>query len=154
MNNILVIEDESQLLDSIIDMLKIMHYNVVGVENGLKALDIASNHNFDLIICDINLPDMTGYEVLQRIKQNETNVSCQFIFLSAYVEEDDVRKGMNLGADDYLTKPFSINVLLETVKSRLAISDRKKILIQLRLVAKSSNLLTLILYMNFLRHCT
>jgi CheY-like chemotaxis protein len=69
---------------------------------------------------------MTGYEVLQCIKQKENNVNCQFIFLSAYVEEDDIRRGMNLGADDYLTKPFSINVLLETVKSRLAIAEKKR----------------------------
>jgi DNA-binding response OmpR family regulator len=126
MNRILVVEDESQLLDSIIDMLKIKQYDVVGVENGLKAIDISSSNKFDLIICDINLLDISGYEVLKSVKENEANVNCQFVFLSAFVEEDDIRKGMNLGADDYLTKPFSMNVLLDTVKSRLEIANKKK----------------------------
>jgi len=126
MGKILLVEDEHQLSHTISDILELNGFDVISSDNGLQAIDLSSSNKFDLVICDINLPDITGYEVLRSIKEREANATVPFIFLSAFVEEDDIRRGMNMGADDYITKPFSMKGLISTIQSRIAIAEQKK----------------------------
>lgn len=122
---VLIVEDEIHLLESIKEMLFINGYEVFAANNGLSALELLNNEKIDIVICDINLPDITGYEILSEAKKGEKNYNIPFIFLSAFADESDVRKGMNEGADDYITKPFKFQSLLDTIKCRLEIHDNK-----------------------------
>lgn len=116
---ILVIEDDTNLLNNIKEILIEEGFEVkteIEGENGIKS---AVEWMPDLIICDIALPKRNGYEVLQAISGSEKTKRIPFIFLTAKVEKDDMRKGMQLGADDYIFKPFDINDLLTSCKLRL-----------------------------------
>ncbi len=116
MTTILVIEDETPLRESIRDTLYFEGFDVLEAENGKVGLHLAQQHKPDLIICDIMMPELDGYGVLEALR-NELTVP--FLFLTAKVERDDIRKGMNMGADDYLTKPFSHDELLSAIRARL-----------------------------------
>jgi len=123
MKKILVIEDERLVRDNILDCLEDGGYEVVGVDNGQVGLDWASEHKPDLILCDVMLPELDGYEVLRSLRQEPTTALLPFVFLSAKVEKAEIRHGMNLGADDYITKPFTPDELLDTVAARLKRRD-------------------------------
>jgi chemotaxis family two-component system response regulator PixG len=123
MKKILVIEDERLVRDNILDLLEDGGYEVVGVDNGQVGLDWASQHKPDLILCDVMLPELDGYEVLRSLRQEPTTALLPFVFLSAKVEKAEIRHGMNLGADDYLTKPFTADELLDTIAARLKRRD-------------------------------
>ena len=121
---ILVIEDNLDIQDNIVEILELANYKVYSASNGkvgvVKAKDIIP----DLIICDIMMPEMDGYEVLYLIEKDPVIASTPFIFLTAKTEKDDFRKGMNLGADDYLTKPFEDMDLLNTIEKRISKAER------------------------------
>jgi len=119
MTKILVIEDEAPLREEILEWLSYEGYETVGAADGVEGVNVAVCDTPDLIICDISMPRLDGYGVLLDIQANSTIQSTPFIFLSARADRDDVRKGMLLGADDYITKPFSKADLLEAVQSRL-----------------------------------
>lgn len=139
MKKILVIEDDSSMLNSIEDILLINdEYNVIKVANGKEAIDKISTINPDLVLSDIMLPDFNGYEILEQTKNISSGNSIPFIFLSAKAELSDIRKGMSLGADDYLTKPFKAKDLLEAVDVRLKKNQNSKI-ISKSVEAKSNN---------------
>lgn len=118
---ILVIEDIYYLRNDVVEMLQFEGYDVAGAENGKIGLERAKEMHPDLIICDIMMPELNGYQVFESLRTDEDRslAGIPFIFLTAKTDRIDIRKGMGLGADDYLTKPFLSGELLETVKARL-----------------------------------
>jgi two-component system, sensor histidine kinase and response regulator len=122
MKTILVIEDEKNIRNRIIDTLELANepYTVFAAENGREGVNIALCEVPDLIISDVMMPEMDGYEVLKVLRSTPATMTIPFIFLSAKADIAHIREGMNLGADDYLPKPFSIDELLKTVSLRLA----------------------------------
>ena len=119
MKKILLIEDNDDIRNNTAEILELSNYQVIMAENGKIGVEKAIEHNPDLIICDIMMPVLDGYGVLHAVHKNEAIKSTPFIFLTAKTERDDFRKGMELGADDYITKPFSGTELLNAVDSRL-----------------------------------
>lgn len=119
MERILVIEDEEHVRSSIRDLLLGVGYSVLEAENGRAGLELAMNAWPDLILSDIMMPEMDGYRVLEEIQKNPLTSTIPFIFLTAKVNLSDMREGMNLGADDYLTKPFRLGDLLKAIDKRL-----------------------------------
>jgi DNA-binding response OmpR family regulator len=115
---ILVIEDETFSRKNLLKILKAEAFEAIGAENGKIGIEIAIEQEPDIIICDIMMPDMDGYEVLKVLRQEPNTILIPFIFLTAKTERADVRQGMNLGADDYLIKPFEIDELLEAIATR------------------------------------
>ncbi|TRZ41258.1 response regulator [Robertkochia solimangrovi] len=123
MKSLLIIEDDSVLRENIAELLELQHYRVFQAADGSKGIDLAIKHQPDLIICDIMMPELDGYGVLERLSSDPTTQAIPFIFLSAKTEKKEVRKGMDLGADDYLTKPFEEEDLLHAIESRIAKMD-------------------------------
>ncbi len=119
MQQILVIEDESDNRRLIVDILKSQDYRVISAEDGTSGIQLALEHLPDLIVSDVNMPDMDGFAVLTALRENPITESIPFIFLTALGEMKNVRWGMGLGADDYLIKPFYINDLISAVHIRL-----------------------------------
>jgi len=119
MKNILIIEDEEELRDGIAEILSYEGYNVSQAANGSEGLKLAVKKSPDLILCDILMPEIDGYEVLRQLKARKQNAIIPFIFLTALNERVNYRRGMELGADDYLTKPFSREELLKAVSSQI-----------------------------------
>ncbi|MGV3632230.1 MAG: response regulator [Bacteroidota bacterium] len=126
MKKILLIEDNDDIRDSITEILMLANYKVLVAKNGKEGIEAAQQEIPDLIICDIMMPVLDGYGVLHLLSKNDATSSIPFIFLSAKAERSDVRKGMDLGADDYLTKPFASAELLSALESRLKRSDNVK----------------------------
>ena len=119
MKKILLIEDNADVRDNTAEILQLSNYEVIVAENGKIGVEKALEHLPDLIICDIMMPVLDGYGVLHAVHKNDIIKNTAFIFLTAKTERGDFRKGMELGADDYITKPFSGAELLNAVDSRL-----------------------------------
>lgn len=119
MKRILLIEDNTEVRENIAEILALSHYEVLAAENGKVGVKMATTQNPDLIICDIMMPEMDGYGVLHVLSKNEATASIPFIFLTAKADRADLRKGMEMGADDYITKPFDDIELLNAVEARL-----------------------------------
>jgi signal transduction histidine kinase/DNA-binding response OmpR family regulator len=119
MTKILLIEDTDSLREIILKLLECLDYQAMGAENGKVGLQLAQEHLPDIILCDIMMPEMDGYEVLTALRQKPETAIIPFIFLSAKADKSDIRQGMNLGADDYLTKPFTTEELNEAIAVRL-----------------------------------
>jgi CheY-like chemotaxis protein len=119
MKKILLIEDNEDVRGNTASLLELANYKVTTAQNGKIGVELAKKIKPDVIICDIMMPELDGYGVLQSLSKNNKTASIPFIFLTARTEKSDMRKGMNLGADDYLTKPFSELELLEAIESRL-----------------------------------
>ena len=119
MKSILLIEDNQEIRENTAEILELANYKVYVAENGKRGIELALVHKPDLIICDIMMPELDGYGVLHALHKNESVKSTPFIFLTAKTERSDFRKGMELGADDYVTKPFDGTELLSAVDSRL-----------------------------------
>ena len=119
MEKILIIEDEHLILDSISEYLQLEGYECLKAISGEEGIQEANDETPDLIVCDIKMPGLNGHEVLKELRANPRTSTIPFIFLSALVKKSDLRKGMILGADDYLTKPFEPEDLLDSVKTRL-----------------------------------
>jgi CheY-like chemotaxis protein len=117
---VLVIEDEEALREEVVDLLGYAGYSVVEAKNGKAGLTLAQESLPDIILCDVSMPKMDGFEVLMALRQSEATASIPLIFLTARADRSFLRHGMELGADDYLTKPFTHNELLTAVKARLA----------------------------------
>jgi len=116
---ILLIEDQAPLRDNLRDILALDGHRVLTAGDGLSGLKQAREHKPDLILCDIMLPGMDGYEILARLRGSTATASLPFIFLTAKGTPPDIRAGMNLGADDYLPKPVARMDLLKAVRTRL-----------------------------------
>jgi CRP/FNR family transcriptional regulator, cyclic AMP receptor protein len=119
MKKLLLIEDNDDIRENTAEILELANYQVITAENGKIGVEQALEHRPDLIICDIMMPVLDGYGVLHAIHKNETIKNTPFIFLTAKTERGDFRKGMDLGADDYITKPFDGTELLNAVDRRL-----------------------------------
>ncbi len=126
MKKILLIEDNDDIRSNTAEILELANYQVIVAENGKVGVEKAIEHNPDLIICDIMMPVLDGYGVLHAVHKNEAIKNTPFIFLTAKTERSDFRKGMELGADDYITKPFDGTELLNAVDSRLKKLDLLK----------------------------
>ena len=120
MKTVLLIEDDSALRESTAELLELSNYNVISAPNGRIGIEQAKKVNPDVVVCDIMMPEIDGYGVLEALSQNPVTSNIPFIFLSAKTEHKEIRKGMNLGADDYLTKPFEEEELVSAIESRIA----------------------------------
>lgn len=123
MKKILIIEDNLDVRENTAEILELAQYEVITAENGKEGVRLAMKENPDLIICDIMMPVLDGHGVLHLLSKNEETSSIPFIFLTAKAERSDVRKGMAMGADDYLTKPFDDQELLNAIETRLNKQD-------------------------------
>lgn len=121
---ILIIEDHNDIRENVIEILELSGYSAFGANNGKTGIELAIKHLPDVILCDIAMPEMDGYGVLYLLKKNPVTVGITFIFLTAKAERMELRKGMEMGADDYLTKPFSDIDLLKAIEGRL---DKKEL---------------------------
>ncbi len=119
MTKIVLIEDNAEVRENTAEILELANYEVHTAENGKAGVELIREVHPDLIICDIMMPELDGYGVLHILSKSTETASIPFIFLSAKAEKTDLRKGMNLGADDYLTKPFEETELLDAVEIRL-----------------------------------
>tara|TARA_R110002012_G_scaffold242788_1_gene417189 strand:+ start:19190 stop:20245 length:1056 start_codon:yes stop_codon:yes gene_type:complete len=117
---ILVIEDDAALRENTAELLELSGYDVLTAANGKLGVEKANLEQIDIIVCDIMMPELDGYGVLEALTKAEKTKYIPFIFLSAKTERKDVRLGMDLGADDYITKPFSEDELISAIESRLA----------------------------------
>ncbi|MFN8527092.1 MAG: ATP-binding protein [Anaerolineae bacterium] len=124
MTKILVIEDEAILCSEVMEWLSLEGYETFGAQDGVEGVDIAQRELPDLIICDIMMPRLDGYGVLMELHSNELTDDIPIMFLTAKAAYDDFRAGMDLGADDYITKPFTRMQLLSAIHTRL---DKRKI---------------------------
>jgi DNA-binding response OmpR family regulator len=119
MRTILLIEDDADMRENTAELLELADYRVLKAENGRRGVELARKETPDLVLCDIMMPELDGYGVLHMLGRDPATAEVPFIFLSAKAERGDVRKGMELGADDYLTKPFEESELLNAVEGRL-----------------------------------
>ncbi len=119
MKKILIVEDNTSVRENLEEILELSEYDVTTAENGKQGVELAKSVMPDLIICDIMMPDLDGYGVLRILSKKPETASIPFIFLTAKAEKSDMRKGMNLGADDYITKPFEEDDLLQAIETRL-----------------------------------
>jgi DNA-binding NarL/FixJ family response regulator len=120
MIKILVIEDQPQMRKNICVILEMENFHAISADNGRAGLEMIRRERPDLVLCDVTMPVMDGQEVLEELRASPVTATLPFIFLTANSEKTDVRRGMNLGADDYLTKPVAREDLLAAVKTRLA----------------------------------
>ena len=123
MKKILLIEDNKDVREITKEILELANYQVLAAENGRIGVDLAKRFGPDLVLCDIMMPELDGYGVLEALGKSSTTSGIPLIFLTAKTDRSEVRLGMNLGADDYLTKPFEEKELLDAVASRLRKSD-------------------------------
>jgi CheY-like chemotaxis protein/CRP-like cAMP-binding protein len=123
---ILLIEDNKEMRENTSEILELSNYTVFTAENGKIGVEKAQKEKPDLIICDIMMPVLDGYGVLHLLSKNKETANIPFIFLSAKAERSDFRKGMEMGADDYVTKPFDDIELLNAIESRLKKSELTK----------------------------
>jgi CRP-like cAMP-binding protein/CheY-like chemotaxis protein len=123
MKTILLVEDNNEIRENAAEILELSKYKVITAANGKIGVELAIKEKPDLIICDIMMPELDGYGVLYLLGKNASTANIPFIFLTAKTERSDVRKGMNMGADDYLTKPFEEMELLTAIESRLKKHD-------------------------------
>jgi two-component system, NtrC family, response regulator AtoC len=119
MLRILVVDDDPVLLGNVSELLTEEGYQAISASNGADAVALAKARAPDLVVCDIAMPRMDGYQVLAALRAHPATTHLPFIFLSARAERNEVRAGMNLGADDYVTKPFQLVELLEAIRARL-----------------------------------
>jgi DNA-binding NarL/FixJ family response regulator len=119
MKKILVIEDERETLQNLVLMLEMEGFQPLSAPHGRAGLEIARRELPDVILCDVSMPELDGYGVLENLRKDRATVSIPFIFLTAKGDKKDLRVGMNLGADDYLTKPAGAEDVLAAIRTRL-----------------------------------
>ncbi|MCC6752458.1 MAG: response regulator [Saprospiraceae bacterium] len=117
---VLIIEDNAEMRENIHEILELSNYEVYAAADGLQGVQAARQHRPDLILCDIMMPNLDGFGVLKILSQDEQLRTTPFIFLTAKAEKEDFRKGMNLGAEDYLVKPFDDADLLHIIGNKLS----------------------------------
>ena len=120
MKTVLLIEDDTALRENTAELLELSNYKVVTAPNGRVGIEAAFSERPDIVVCDIMMPEIDGYQVLETLSNDPRTKWVPFIFLSAKTEHKEIRLGMDMGADDYLTKPFEEEELLSAIESRLA----------------------------------
>jgi DNA-binding NarL/FixJ family response regulator len=126
MKTLLLIEDHTPLRENLRDILTLEGFRVLEAADGSSGVALAREHRPDLVLCDIMLPGMDGYEVLLHLRRESTTRALPFIFLTAKGTPPDIREGMNLGADDYLPKPVARDDLLNAIRTRLARAQQQR----------------------------
>jgi len=119
MSLILVVEDEEHIRNNICEILTYENYHVIQASNGVQGVKMAQEYKPDLILCDVLMPGLTGWDVLLELRSNADTADVQFVFLTALADRASTRKGMSHGADDYVPKPFTHKELLDSVSTRL-----------------------------------
>lgn len=119
MKKILVIEDEPEMRRNLTTILRLEKFQPLAAENGRAGIELAKRELPDLILCDVMMPELDGHGVLQALRADAATAAIPFVFLTAKGEREDLRAGMNLGADDYLTKPVPKADLLKAIAARL-----------------------------------
>jgi len=120
MNNILVIDDKEEIRALIKVVLNNYGFNVIEADNGTIGMQLLRSQKLDLVVCDINMPGMDGYQTLVAVRASSTTAPIPFILMTGLVSRDGFRRGMANGADDYLVKPFTTDELIDAVMSRLS----------------------------------
>ena len=120
MTRILIIEDQREMRENLATILEMENYTVLRATNGREGLDVARGEHPDVILCDVMMPGLDGHSVLRELRGDPGTAAIPFIFLTAKGDKRDQREGMNLGADDYLTKPVTVSDLLNAVVARMA----------------------------------
>lgn len=120
MNKILIVDDEPNIVMSLDYLLRRKNYDVFIARNGLEAINAIKEHQPDLILLDIMMPDVDGYEICERVKSNPETSQIKIIFISAKSKKSDIDKGYELGADMYMVKPFSNKELLDQITKQLS----------------------------------
>jgi len=120
MARILVIEDEAMIRANLCRMLAIEGYAVIEAADGVTGATIAAREKPDLVLCDVMMPGLDGFEVLRRLRADPATAGVPFVFVTASADKHDKRFGLDLGADDYVTKPFDMDHLLQVIARRLA----------------------------------
>jgi DNA-binding NarL/FixJ family response regulator len=125
MKKILIIEDEPEMRRNLATVLRLEKYLPLTAENGRVGVELAKKEQPDLILCDVMMPGLDGFGVLQALREDERLALVPFVFLTAKGEKEDLRSGMNFGADDYLTKPVGKADLLKAIEARLQRSEQQ-----------------------------
>ncbi len=125
MKKILLIEDNNEVRDNMCDILSLAGYEAISAASGKDGIRMARSEHPDLILCDVMMPDLDGFGVLKILVESEDTAHVPFVFVTAKSEQEDLRRGMNLGADDYVTKPFYKDELLRIVEVRLRKRERQ-----------------------------
>jgi len=123
MKIILIIEDNPEIRENMTELLELNDFKVVSAMNGAEGISIAKEIKPDLILCDIMMPVVNGYEVLRQLKTNPPTAEIPFIYVTASAEKTEVKIGMDLGADGYIRKPFETSELMYTIKTCLKSGD-------------------------------
>jgi DNA-binding NarL/FixJ family response regulator len=124
MKKILIIEDETEMRRNLATVLRLEKFQLLTAENGRLGVELAREEKPDLILCDVMMPQLDGYGVLAELRRDSALALIPFIFLTAKGEREDLRDGMNLGADDYLVKPVAKGELLDAIAARLARAEQ------------------------------
>ena len=120
MEQILVVEDEQDIRETLQDILELEGYKVLTAKNGREGYNAVMNQNPDLVLCDVNMPELNGFELLEALnKQLSDETMLPFIFLTARIDKDDFNLGMSLGANDYILKPFDHKDILKAIRQHL-----------------------------------
>jgi two-component system, sensor histidine kinase and response regulator len=119
MTTILVIEDEYDVRENLQEILELEDFDVLTAENGKIGLQLAIDRRPDLIVCDVMMPELNGYEVISALRKHPTTARTKFLFLSAQSTDADRQKGLALGANDYLTKPFTPKQIRDAVATQI-----------------------------------
>jgi DNA-binding response OmpR family regulator len=135
-NKILIVEDTLAVREEVHDILLMEGYTVFEAKDGIEGYDMALKVDPDLIISDILMPELNGFEMFKKLQKDKRTMSIPLIFLSAKGEKEDIRIGMNLGAEDYLTKPINVNDLVNAAKTKI----KKKLIVEQRIMEETSKL--------------
>lgn len=119
MKKILIVEDNKNIRENIEELLLLIEYQVCIASNGKEGVDSIETENPDLVLCDVHMPLMNGYQVLDHIKSNPTTAKIPFVFITSSSQQKDIDKGVLSGADSYLIKPFQMEELEHTIKKLL-----------------------------------
>jgi two-component system sensor histidine kinase/response regulator len=121
---VLVVDDIQSNIDFVTDVLELENLDIIGAYSGAQAIELAQHENPDIILLDISMPEMDGYEVCQHLKDNEKTKHIPIIFLTARVQKEDIIKGFELGAVDYIIKPFNFNELISRVRTHIDLKQK------------------------------
>ena len=119
MKKILVVEDEIFIRENLIELLEIEGFQAIGAENGCVGVQLAQEHQPDLILCDVMMPELDGYGVLAALRQDSATAKIPFMFLTASADRSNLQKIRELGMNDYILKPFNVEKFLSAIASRL-----------------------------------
>ena len=119
MRTVLIIEDNLEIRENTAEILELAGFKVAGAINGREGIQMASSMTPDLILCDIMMPEVSGYEVLSELKKNPNTKQIPFIYVTASTEKKEIQRALQMGADGYVSKPFDVNELMTTIDHAL-----------------------------------